>query len=181
LTKSEPILSSLSTSTNIISNRSSNETPSKQSKQTPVLQPNSPSTILRDQSPKLTSTGSTSSHEPFDNIETSPFIKTTKTSEQVVRSISTSPVVQKTLPSTIKSQEKSKTIEIIPKFYFPNGQNTATSTNDTQLIKQLRQVKEEIFLPKNDKLHLEDFGKLTQVENDILKSFLFLFLYSFVF
>jgi hypothetical protein len=24
-------------------------------------------------------------------------------------------------------------------------------------------VKEELFLPKNDKLHLEDFGKLAQV------------------
>jgi hypothetical protein len=34
---------------------------------------------------------------------------------------------------------------------------------DTLLQKQLRQVKEELFLPKYDKLHLEDFGKLAQV------------------
>jgi len=172
LTKSETIASSPSTSTNIISNRSSstpsNETPAKQSKQTPILQPHSqsPSTALRDQSPKLTSTGSTSSHESIGNIESSPTVTTTKTPEQVVRPITTTttPVVQKTVPSTVKSQEKPKTVEIIPKFYFPNGQNSATSTNDTQLIKQLRQVKEELFLTKNDKLHIEDFGKLAQVE-----------------
>lgn len=30
------------------------------------------------------------------------------------------------------------------------------------MTKQLRQVKEELFL-KSDKLHLEDFGKLAQV------------------
>jgi hypothetical protein len=60
----------------------------------------------------------------------------------------------------VKSEEKQKTVEIVPKFYFPNGQNII---NDTQMIKQLRQVKEELFLPKQDKLHLEDFGKLAQV------------------
>ncbi len=56
-----------------------------------------------------------------------------------------------------------KSVETIPKFYFPNGQIITTLTLDTLLNKQLRQVKEELFLPKNDKLHLEDFGRLAQV------------------
>jgi hypothetical protein len=171
LTKSEIILSSPSTSTNIIPNRSSstiittpsNDIPLKQSKQTPILQPRSqsPSTSLRDQSSKPISTGITSPHEPVDNIESSPTVTKIKTpissTEQVVR---TTPVVQKTTSTIVKSEEKQKTVEIIPKFFFPNGQNT---TNDTPLIKQLRKVKEELFLPKQDKLHLEDFGKLSQV------------------
>lgn len=59
-----------------------------------------------------------------------------------------------------KPEEKAKKTEIVPKFYFPNGQ---VSTNDVLLAKQLKQAKEEFFLPKNDKLRLEDFGKLAQV------------------
>jgi hypothetical protein len=172
LTKSETIPSSPSTSTNIIPNRTSstttpsNGTPSKQSKQTPILQPRSqsPSAVPHDQSPKITSTRITTSREPVDNLESPTVVTKTKTpispTEQVVRPILTTPVVQK----KIKSEEKPKPIEIVPKFYFPNGQNTPTSTNDTTLIKQLRQVKEELFLPKQDKLFLEDFGKLSQVE-----------------
>ena len=34
---------------------------------------------------------------------------------------------------------------------------------DTAVNKQLRQAKDELFLPKHDKVHLEEFGKLAQV------------------
>jgi hypothetical protein len=91
-------------------------------------------------------------------------VSTTKTpispTEKVIQPIVTTPVVQKSTPTIIKSEDKQKKAETIPKFYFPNGQNTP---NDTQIARQLRQVKEELFIPKHDKLHLEDFGKLAQV------------------
>ena len=70
------------------------------------------------------------------------------------------PPTPKLTPTAVKLDEKPKKAEIIPKFYFPNGQ---LSTNDTLIAKQLKQAKEEFFLPKQDKLHLEDFGKLAQV------------------
>jgi hypothetical protein len=35
-------------------------------------------------------------------------------------------------------------------------------------------VKEELFLPKHDKLHLEDFGKLAQVLKKIKQMFFFI-------
>ncbi len=119
-----------------------------------------------DQSPKTTPPGSTSPQEPVERVDTSPAAPATKTSpsiEQIVKPVATTPVGQKSSPASVKSEEKQKPAESIPKFYFPNGQNTP-STNETELSKQLRQVKEELFLPKQDKLHLEDFGKLAQVQ-----------------
>lgn len=60
-------------------------------------------------------------------------------------------------------EEKPKTKELIPKFYFPQGQNQNLSDNESLLNKQLKQVKEEVFTPKQEKLRLEDFGKVAQV------------------
>jgi hypothetical protein len=91
---------------------------------------------------------------PSDNI-----IRPTSTPSKTTTIKETSPI-----PTTvIKPEETSKSVETIPKFYFPNGQLTPTSSVDTLLNKQLRQVKKELFLPKHDKLHLEDFGRLAQV------------------
>jgi hypothetical protein len=78
----------------------------------------------------------------------------------VIQPISITPIAQKPSPTVTKSEDKPKKVEIIPKFYFPSGQNPA---NDVQIARQLRQVKDELFIPKHDKLHLEDFGKLAQV------------------
>ncbi|CAF4781423.1 unnamed protein product, partial [Rotaria magnacalcarata] len=47
--------------------------------------------------------------------------------------------------------------------YFPNGQISTPSAIDILLTRQLRQVKEDLFVPKHDKLHLVDFGKLAQL------------------
>ena len=65
-----------------------------------------------------------------------------------------------------KPEDKPKSVEIIPKFFFPHGQITPASTVETLINKQLRQAKDELFLPKQDKLYLEDFGKLAQVPFD---------------
>jgi hypothetical protein len=62
--------------------------------------------------------------------------------------------------ATIKSE---KNVEVISKFYFPDELIAKTSSNDAIILKQLKQAKEELFIPKNDKLCLEDFGKLGQV------------------
>jgi hypothetical protein len=192
LAKSEPLPSSPSTSTNVIPNRSlssssttpSNGTLSKPSQQTPILQPRaqSPSTLIRDvsptpSSPKPIGTGVASLREQFDSFESSPSIsaktpsraKSPLHTENLIRSTSTpskTPTIKETSPipiTVVKSEETSTPFENIPKFYFPHGQIPTASTIDTLLNKQLRQVKEELFLPKHDKLYLEDFGKLSQV------------------
>ena len=126
----------------------SNGTPAKQS----------PSTIRRDKSPKPVP-------EQVDTIKSAPTTPTTtkkpiSPTEQVIQPIVATPVAQKPAPTVIKTEDKPKIAEIIPKFYFPTGQN---APNDTVIAKQLRQAKEELFLPKHDALHLEDFGKLAQV------------------
>ena len=66
-------------------------------------------------------------------------------------------------PINVRIESTPKPVEPIPKFYFPNGKVTVTSTNETVIMKHLRQAKDELFIPKHDKLHLEDFGKLAQV------------------
>ncbi|UJR27679.1 hypothetical protein I4U23_008958 [Adineta vaga] len=193
LAKSEPVPSSPSTSTNVISNRTtttpSNGTTFKSNQQTPVLQTNtqSSSTNIRElsptpSSPKPTSSGVASLREQFDSIEHSPTITTTKTpsraksplssvsADNVIRPILTPtksvPPVKESSPistSIIKPDETPKSVVDIPKFYFPNGPTTTVSSIDALLNTQLRQIKEEIFLPKQDKLQLEDFGRLAQL------------------
>ncbi|CAF1172308.1 unnamed protein product [Adineta steineri] len=166
LTKPDVVPTSATSSTYVSPNRvlpstTTTTTPSKPSQQTPVLQP--PSNAIRDQSPKTNNI----SYEGFDNNKPSPNANTTKTpvssNEQISRPMPTPSFVPQTTPTVIKQEQKQKIAENIPKFYFPNGKLTATSTNETILVKQLRQVKEELFLPKHDKLHLEDFGKLAQL------------------
>ncbi|CAF1405210.1 unnamed protein product [Rotaria sordida] len=142
-------------------------------------------------SPKPIVSGVASLREHFDSVEHSPSITKAKTPIQAKSPVSPVPtdniqrqtsIPSKTTPqpppstttttvkeispiptTVIKPEETSKSVDTIPKFYFPNGQITMTSTTDTLLNKQLRHVKEELFLPKHDKLHLEDFGKLAQL------------------
>ena len=121
-------------------------------KQTPAVQP-------RSQSPrKVPSPKVTAAPEPTNHVEVASKVPTIKRPiSPPEQSALASP---KITPTAVKSEEKSKKAELIPKFHFPNGQ---VSTNDVLLAKQLKQAKEEFFVPKNDKLRLEDFGKLAQV------------------
>jgi hypothetical protein len=164
---------------------------SKRSQQTPILHPRSqsPPATTRDvsptlSSPKPTSTGVASLREQFDIAESSTSIATSKTPSRSKSPITSSPSdvnlraastpskvassisnkeLQFTPTTSIKSEEKSNVVQSIPRFFFPTGQLTSASTTDATINKQLRQVKEELFVPKNDKLYLEDFGKVAQV------------------
>ena len=142
-------------------------------------------------SPKSTGVGVATLREQFDSIECSPSIPTTKIpsrpkspvttpasidnhTRSSITPTKTTPVKETSPIPTIvhepeqqqqqqQPQQPSKTIEPIPKFYFPNGLINSTSTMETLVTKQLRQAKEELFVPKQDKLYLEDFGRLAQV------------------
>lgn len=186
---STTILPNRTSSTSASTSTPSNGSIPKTSQQTPVLQPRaqSPSTVLPDQSltplsPKATNIGVASLREQFDSAESSPSIATTKTPtrakspasavpiEHAIRSTitpsKTTPVKETSPPApaiTPKTEETPKSIASIPKFYFPHGQIPTASSTDVLLGKQLRQAKEELFVPKHDKLHLEDFGRLAQV------------------
>ncbi|CAF4017129.1 unnamed protein product, partial [Rotaria sp. Silwood1] len=180
--KSETTPSSPTTSTTSTTNRSSvrtTSTPSKdisskQSQQIPTSQ--SPSNVSLDQSFKQTNTTVTSLQESFDNILSSPTVTTTKTSisssspnEQITRptltpsKTTTTPIVQQTPSITVKVEEKNKPVAIIPRFYFSDEHKASLSARDTILTRQLRKVQDELFIPKNDKLRSEDFGKLAQL------------------
>ncbi|CAF3267289.1 unnamed protein product [Rotaria sp. Silwood2] len=182
--RSETTPSSPTTSTSSTPNRSSARTTStpskdvssKQSQQTPISQPSpqSPSNVPLDQSPKPTNTTLTSAQQPVDNIISSPTVTITKTpissspNEQVIQpkltpSKTTTSIVQQTTSITVKIEEKQKSVETIPKFYFSDEYNASVSTRDALLTKQLRKVQDELFVPKHDKLHLEDFGKVAQL------------------
>ncbi|CAF3400247.1 unnamed protein product [Rotaria sp. Silwood2] len=182
--RSETTPSSPTTSTSSTPNRSSARTTStpskdvssKQSQQTPISQPSpqSPSNAPLDQSPKPTNTTLTSAQQPVDNIISSPTVTITKTpissspNEQVIQpkltpSKTTTSIVQQTTSITVKIEEKQKSVETIPKFYFSDEYNASVSTRDALLTKQLRKVQDELFVPKHDKLHLEDFGKVAQL------------------
>ncbi|CAF4502304.1 unnamed protein product [Rotaria sp. Silwood1] len=140
-------------------------------------------------SPKPIGSGVASLREHFDIVEHSPSITKAKTPSRAKSPVSSLPnenaqrqtsIPSKTtptpttttttvkevapIPETVsKPEETSKPVETIPKFHFPNGQITTTTAIDTLINKQLHQVKEELFIPKHDKLHLEDFGKLAQL------------------
>ncbi|CAF0830200.1 unnamed protein product [Rotaria sp. Silwood1] len=140
-------------------------------------------------SPKPIGSGVASLREHFDIVEHSPSITKAKTPSRAKSPVSSLPnenaqrqtsIPSKTtptpttttttvkevapIPATVsKPEETSKPVETIPKFHFPNGQITTTTAIDTLINKQLHQVKEELFIPKHDKLHLEDFGKLAQL------------------
>ncbi|CAF5103608.1 unnamed protein product, partial [Rotaria magnacalcarata] len=131
-------------------------------------------------SPKPTSVGVASLREHFDIVEHSPSVTKPKTPSRAKSPVSSVPTdnlqrqpsktattpVKEVSPvpiSAVKSEEKSETVEPIPKFYFPNGQISTPSAIDILLTRQLRQVKEDLFVPKHDKLHLVDFGKLAQL------------------
>ncbi|CAF1082393.1 unnamed protein product [Rotaria sordida] len=182
LTKSETIPSSPITSTSSTTNRSSTKTtsipskdiPSKQSQKTPISQ--SPTNVPVEQSFKPTNTTFTSILEPLNNIVSPSAVTTTKTpissssssNEQVIQSILTpskitTPIVEQTTSIIVKIKEKQKPVAIIPRFYFSDEHIAISSTNDTIFIKQLRKVQDELFIPKQDKLHAEDFGKLAQL------------------
>ncbi|CAF2737173.1 unnamed protein product [Rotaria sp. Silwood2] len=144
-------------------------------------------------SPKPTGSGVASLREHFDIVEHAPSITKAKTPSRAKSPVSpvltdnaqrqtsipskatptppppsttTTATVKDILPmptTVIKPEETSKPIETIPKFYFPHGPTTTISAIDTLINKQLRQAKEELFIPKHDKLYLEDFGKLAQL------------------
>ncbi|UJR21734.1 hypothetical protein I4U23_024809 [Adineta vaga] len=170
-TKPDIISSTSSASTNIISNRSTpsttNTTPTRSSQQTPILQP--PSNISREQSPRTPSTTVLSPTERHDNNKPAPITNTAKTptstlsNEKITRPMPSTTVTPQITPINVRIETKPKPVEAIPKFYFPNGKLTPASTTETILSKHLRQAKEELFVPKHDKLHLEDFGKLAQL------------------
>ncbi|CAF0801245.1 unnamed protein product [Adineta ricciae] len=163
---------------------------SKPAQQTPIVQTNtqSPSTTIRElsptpSSPKPTTSGVASLREQFDSIEQSPSITATKTptrakspvsvsvpTESVIRPsitpIKPVPSVKETSPiptSVIQPEGTPKSVVDIPKFYFPNGKTTTPSSIESLINKQLNQANEDLFQPKHDKLHLEDFGKLAQL------------------
>lgn len=165
---------------------------SKTSQQTPILQPRSqsPSAIIRDVSPtplspKPSGSGVATLRGQFDSAESSPSISTNKSTprakspttavsiENSSRHSSTpsksTGITPNKEPSptpnqSVKSIEKSKPVESIPQFYFPTGKTITPAVIDAQLTKQLRQIKEEVFMTKHDKLHLEDFGRVAQVK-----------------
>ena len=153
------------TTTTATTNTPSNGTIPKTSQQTPISQPRSksPSTNLRDQSPtplspKPIGSGVASLREQFDSIEHSPSIttSTTKTplrakspvssvpNENSIRSSSTpthpSTPIKETSPiPTIvtKPNETLKTVETIPKFYFPSGELTSPTAIETLVNKTI--------------------------------------------
>jgi len=111
---------------------------------------------------KKTSTDTNGSNQ----LESATVAKKTKTEIEINLEPTIPAVVTtaQTKKSTAQIEQKTQSKEeIIPKFYFPNGLNLASSTNDIQLAKQLKQVKDEVFVPKQDKLRLEDFGKVAQL------------------
>ncbi|CAF3360136.1 unnamed protein product [Rotaria socialis] len=184
---SPSITSALPTRLSITAAAETTQSNGTTSKQTPVIQARlqSPPPIVRDlspppTSPKSTSVGVASLREHFDIVEQSPSITKPKTPSRAKSPVSSVPTdnlqrqpsktattpVKEVSPipiSVVKSEEKSETVEPIPKFYFPNGQISTPSAIDILLTRQLRQVKEDLFVPKHDKLHLEDFGKLAQL------------------
>ncbi|CAF0720392.1 unnamed protein product [Adineta ricciae] len=168
--KPEVIASTPIISASINSNRSTtsttNTTPARPSQQTPVLQP--PSTAVREQSPRTPNTTVLSPNDRQDNNKSSPVVNAAKTpvlssNEKPTRPMPSTTVTPQPTPINVRIESKPKPVEPIPKFYFPNGKVTTTSTNETVLMKHLRQAKDELFTPKHDKLHLEDFGKLAQI------------------
>ncbi|CAF2196877.1 unnamed protein product [Rotaria magnacalcarata] len=168
LTKYEAVSSSPSSPTDNIQNRSSinniitpsKDIPSKQSQQTLIPQP--ASNFSLDQPLKPTNASVSSLREtPNNNLSSAKIIPAKTPSEQIARPTL---VPSKTTTQTAgKVEERQNSVEIIPKFYFPDEQLAAVSTRDALISTQLRKAKDELFTTKNDKLRSEDFGKLAQL------------------
>ncbi|CAF4065285.1 unnamed protein product, partial [Rotaria magnacalcarata] len=168
LTKYEAVSSSPSSPTDNIQNRSSinniitpsKDIPSKQSQQTSIPQP--ASNFSLDQPLKPTNASVSSLREtPNNNLSSAKIIPAKTPSEQIARPTL---VPSKTTTQTAgKVEERQNSVEIIPKFYFPDEQLAAVSTRDALISTQLRKAKDELFTTKNDKLRSEDFGKLAQL------------------
>ena len=185
LLSSSPLTPTSTTSTRICSpslsgttSAPSNGTVSKTSTSQSWSQVPATSNALSSPTPsssKPTISGVASLREQFNAFEYStstPRVKTSSETKSSVSSVPTdtsipvpstsikeTPLVPKT--TAVKSEEASKLVETIPKFYFPSGHTT--STIEALINKQLRQAKEELFLPKHDRLYLEDCGRLAQV------------------
>ncbi|CAF3378171.1 unnamed protein product [Rotaria socialis] len=168
LTKYEAVPSSPSSPTNDIQNRSSTnniitpskDIPSKQSQQTLIPQP--ASNVSLDQPLKPTNASVSALRETFDNNRSSAKIIPAKTpTEQIAQPTLAPP--KTTTQTAVKVEEGQNSVDIIPKFYFPDEQLAAVSTRDALISTQLRKAKDELFTTKNDKLRSEDFGKLAQL------------------
>ena len=173
ITISETTPSSLLTTTSTTTSTPSKDTTSKQLNRASTSRA-SP-TILSDESSKLINATNISSPESIDHIVSSPDTTKTKTSlssspstEQIPQSRSitsktTTPNVQQTTPIDARIEEKPTATGIIPRFYFSDNQIAADSKSDADVSRQLRKVHEELFLPKHNRLNLDDFGQLAQV------------------
>lgn len=159
--KFETVTSTPSTSTSIVSNRSTFKTTIRSSLEIPVKpSPQSPRSVALEQTSEKVVTADSSLQEPVKSTAKES-VPPSLSIDQVKRP--TSPQTKKTFPITTKVEEKPKPPEVIPEFYVSDAKQAAEPTRDAVINKQLSRAKDELFTLKNDKLHFEDFGKLAQV------------------